>query len=185
MGFPVGDNTSDAGGGGGEQVELATEDVHEAVVAEVIEVGEEEREYKGKTTTNFVAKIIYQVDEASEDGGRKEVHDRLRAFTKREDGQWYPVWGSAAKVKSTMRKRIEGILGTAGLTIPDAVTNDQLNELLEECQGRPCRVKVIHRTGKDGRIWPNVEFVMPSKNPIELEDYTNWDDREFNKDAGF
>lgn len=131
--------------------ELASADIHNAVVAEIVDLGLEDDKFNPGQQVHR-GKAIIQIAETNSYGDRKEMH------------YWFNVTLGTAEKPSNLRKMVEGIIGRQ-LTPDEAKGYD-----IAQLQLAPCRIVVKHKLKQDksGPTDYISEFLKPSADLLEV-----------------
>jgi hypothetical protein len=124
----------------------APQGLHRAVCVDVLDTWTEERpqEYGGGLVEK--TRLVWEIDEAMEDGRRFLV------------SQFYTA---SLHEKAKLRQHLEAWRGRA-------FTEEELNGFdLENVIGVPCQLQVIHHTTKAGKTYANVQAVVPPSKGAE------------------
>jgi hypothetical protein len=145
--------------GDGKAFAPAPAGVHQAVCVDVVDMGLLEVKFGGKVKHQHKVRLVWQIDEAMEDGKRFIVQ---RRYTK------------SLHEKANLRKDLESWRGRP-------FTEDELGGFdLEKLLNANCFLNVVH-TSKDGQIYANVASIMPLKKGMarmDSETYVRVKDRE-------
>tara|TARA_Y100001963_G_scaffold152131_1_gene236340 strand:- start:210 stop:668 length:459 start_codon:yes stop_codon:yes gene_type:complete len=131
---------------------------HKAVLVDVVDLGLETVEYEGERTTKPKLKLVFEVDEKTDDGKAMVIGRKLTASTHE---------------RSNLTKVLQTWLGRS-------LTIDERNRLdLDEFIGTSAEVMVIHKVDdKDGRVWARIDGVYPAKDKLKpSKDYQRVKDR--------
>ena len=136
---------------GGQPRELVTPDIHNAVVAELVDLGLEDDKFNPGQKKHR-GKAIIQVEELNIFGDRKELH------------YWFSATLGTGQKPSNLRKMVEGILGRQ-LDAEEAKGFDVLG-----VASLPCRVVVKHKMKQDnsGATDYISEFLKPGPSLLEV-----------------
>jgi hypothetical protein len=135
----------------------APEGLHQAVCVDVVDLGDQDTPWGVKPKIE----IRWQLDEVNpETQKRFEIRNR---------------YTNSLHEKAVLRQTLETWRGKK-------FTSDELKGWdLEKLIGVNCQVQVVHKPGDEGRVWANVQAVVPAaKGALKLrpQDYVRQIDRE-------
>jgi hypothetical protein len=140
----------------------APEGLHPAVCCDVVDLGLQDTPWGQKEKVE----IRWQIEESNPDNGGKPFDVRKR-FT------------LSLHEKANLRITLETWRGRK-------FSDEELEGFdLEKLLGVPCQVQVIHNAGEEGRVYANVQAVVPAgKKDVKLRirDYVRQVDRERSKE---
>jgi hypothetical protein len=124
---------------GGGSYETAPAGAHVGVCVDVIDLGEIEVTYNGKTKRQHKIWVVWQIDEDRSDGKPHQVRKRYTL---------------SLHEKSALRKDLESWRGKP-------FTAEQLDGFdVEQLLSVGCMLNVVHAPGKDGSHFANVAAIM-------------------------
>jgi len=133
------------------------EGLHQAVCVDVVDLGDQDTPWGSKPKIE----IRWQLDEVNpETGKRFEIRNR---------------YTNSLHEKAALRQTLETWRGKK-FTAQELKGWD-----LEKLLGVNCQVQVVHKPGDEGRVWANVQAVVPAaKGAVKLraQDYVRQIDRE-------
>lgn len=136
----------------------ATLGLHRAVCVDLVE--QKPEDFKGDGDFRPKVRLVWQIKELREDGKR---HTLSRKYT------------ASLHEKAHLRKHLDSWRGKP-------FTPEELAEWdLEKVLGINCTIQVVHNAGDNGKVWANVEHVMPASKEGETlhpVDYVRVKDRQ-------
>ncbi len=132
------------------------EGLHHAVCVDVVDLGI----VTGAFGDKHKVRIVWQIEEEQPDTGRRHTASKQYTLSLHE--------------KASLRKDLESWRGRK--FVKDELAGFDLEKLI----GVNCQIQVVHDISDDGRIWGNVQAVVPPpKNIAKLSalDYTRHKDR--------
>lgn len=144
--------------GEGKTFAPAPAGVHQGVCVDVVDMGMLEVKWAGETKKQHKVRIVWQIDEAMEDGKRFIVQKRYTL---------------SLHEKANLRKDLEAWRAKA-------FTAEELPFDIERLLGVNCFLNVVH-AHKDGKTYANVASIMPLKKgmpKMDPEGYQRVKDRD-------
>lgn len=147
---------------GGGDFTPAPEGNHSAVCVDIVDLGDIERTYEGRSSLDHMVRIVWEIDEVDEHGNRFLVFGRYK---------------NSLHEKASLRKLLDSWRG-----VPFSAKDLDEGFDLEKLLGKPCLVNIVHNEGKEGKTYANVTAVtrlpkgMPPLEPSG--DYTRVQDRD-------
>ena len=119
---------------------------HKAVLVDVVDLGIETTEYDGQKKDAPKLRLMFEVDEKTDDGRPMVIGRKLTA---------------SIHERSNLTKVLQTWLGRS-------LTTDERNRLdLDEFIGTSAEVMVIHKVDeKDGRVWARIDGIYPAKKKL-------------------
>jgi hypothetical protein len=135
----------------------ASEGLHQAVCVDVVDLGLQDRGFGEK----HACRLTWQIEEINPDTGKRQTVNKTYNVSLHE--------------KASLRKDLETWRGRK-------FTEDELKGFdLEKLLGVNCQVQVVHNILDDGRVFGNVQAIVPmGRGMVALrgQDYTRVQDRE-------
>jgi hypothetical protein len=130
----------------------APQGVHQAVCVDVVDLGMVESNFNGEKKLQHKVKVVWQINELNEETGRRYVVSKRYTASLHE--------------KSSLRKDLQSWRGRP--FTPEELRGFDLDILIGldpngSRVGREinCQINLVHKTLDDGRIFANVEALMP------------------------
>jgi hypothetical protein len=111
---------------------------HPAVCVDVVDLGLVEQTYKGETKKKHMIRLVWEAEVAGE---------RFLVFQR---------YGLSLHNKSVLRKHLKS---WRGKDFTDAEVEAGFD--VEKLLGKSCLLVVSHNNGDDGKIWTNVDSILP------------------------
>ena len=143
----------------------APEGLHLGVCCEVIDLGEQELNWKGEVRMERCVQLVFQIEEEDKNGDRYEIRQRYTAKIgpKAKLGRFLVGWRGKSFTEEE-RKAFD----------------------LEVLVGKCCQLQVIHNE-TEGGVYANIEAALPlakGQSKIEPHKYVRLSDREGAKQPG-
>ena len=149
-----------------KQYPVAPEGMHDAVCVDVVDLGMKPQTFNGKTKEVPKVRLVWQIEDVDpETGWRLTVSQQYTAS----------LWvDESGKRMSKLRETLKTWRGR------DFTVEEAKHFEIETLVGINCQIQVIHAPGSNGKVYANVNAVLPvRKGVIALRplDYTRVKDR--------